>query len=72
MEKLTVIPFGTKVCLHEDEGVTGVVRSITLHSNESVSYEVGWWSGRSFFTDHFYENELNPEISDRQQIGFNR
>lgn len=72
MKKLTVIPLGTKVFLHQDEGVSGIVRSITLHSNESVSYEVGWWSGRSFLTDHFYESELSQEVTDRQQIGFNR
>lgn len=72
MKKLTVIPLGTKVGLYKDEDVVGTVRSMTLHSNNSVSYEVGWWSGRSFITDHFYESELNPEVVDRQQIGFSR
>jgi uncharacterized protein YodC (DUF2158 family) len=72
MKKLTVIPLGTKVGLYKDEDVVGTVRSMTLHANNSVSYEVGWWSGRSFITDHFYESELNPEVVDRQQIGFSR
>jgi hypothetical protein len=72
MKKLTVIPLETKVGLCTDEDVIGTVRSITLHANNSVSYEVGWWSGRSFLTDHFYESELNTEVLDRQQIGFNR
>ena len=72
ISKFIVIPVGTKVRLHEDEEVSGVVRSITLHANDNVSYEIGWWSGRSFLTDHFYECELNPEVTDRQQIGFSR
>ena len=72
MKKFTVIPLGTKVGLYKDEDVVGTVRSMTLHANNSVSYEVGWWSGRSFITDHFYESELNPEVVDRQQIGFSR
>ena len=70
MSKLTIIPVGTKVGLVED--VVGTVRSVTIHGNESVAYEVGWWSGRSFTTDHFYESELNPQVGTRQQIGFNR
>lgn len=73
MQEINIIPLNSRVSLvGDEEGFIGVVRSVTLHSNSSVSYEVGWWSGRTFVTDHFYELELNTETEIRQKIGFSR
>ena len=72
-KNIEIIPLNTKVSLAgEEESHAGVVRSVTLHANDSVSYEVGWWSGRSFITDHFYESELSTSVEERQKIGFSR
>lgn len=71
MKTISVLPLNSRVGLvGDDETFLGSVRSITLHANGSVAYEVGWWSGRSFVTDHFYESELNSEVTERQKIGF--
>ena len=71
MKSISVIPLNSRVGLiGDDEHFLGSVRSITLHANGSVAYEVGWWSGRSFVTDHFYESELSTEVTERQKIGF--
>jgi hypothetical protein len=71
MKTISVLPLNSRVGLvGDDEAFLGSVRSITLHANGSVAYEVGWWSGRSFVTDHFYESELNSEATERQKIGF--
>lgn len=70
-KNIEIIPLNSTVSLlGEEESHTGAVRSVTLHANGSVSYEVGWWSGRSFITDHFYESELSTEVTERQKIGF--
>jgi hypothetical protein len=67
-DTLDIIAPGTEVKLADD--VFGKVLAVTI-GVESVAYEVGWWSGRSFSRDHFTFDQLTVEESGHTRtIGF--
>ncbi len=72
--ELQVIPIDTEchILLPEDSTVVGRVIGITIRSQDRISYEVAWWSGRVRYTDWFGTDEVSvaiPETSLRH-VGF--
>lgn len=59
---------GSKVKLEDD--VYGTITSIHIADNNSVSYEVGWWNGRSYSKEHFSPSQLTVTVADKIRIGF--
>lgn len=68
-DKLEVFSIGTDIKLAED--VFGKVTGINIRGNNSVSYEVGWWNGRSYDCKYFADHEIESTLSTtKQKIGF--
>ena len=66
--KIEVYSIGSKVKLAED--VYGTINSIAIHGDNSVTYECGWWNGRSYDTKWFYNDQIEVTIAEKTKIGF--
>lgn len=67
-ESMELNPIGSKVKLEDD--VIGTVIGINISQNNSVSYEVGWWNGRSYSKDNFLPHQLVVTTDEKMRIGF--
>jgi uncharacterized protein YodC (DUF2158 family) len=65
---LELYKIGSKVKLAED--VFGAITGINIRGDNSISYECGWWNGRSYTTQLFSANEIEVTISEKTRIGF--
>lgn len=65
---LELYKIGSRVKLTED--VFGTIISITIHSDNNVTYECGWWNSRSYSTQSFAPNEIEVTLADKMRIGF--
>lgn len=65
---LEIYNVGTKVKLADD--VFGTVVGICIRGNNHVTYECGWWNGRSYDTRSFHANEIEVTVSEKTRIGF--
>lgn len=63
-----VYKVGSKVKLTDD--VFGTIISINIRSDNSVSYECGWWNGRSYSTQSFDANQIEVTVVEKYRIGF--
>lgn len=69
MSKLEVYKVGTKVKLVDD--VIGTITAINIRASDYVTYECGWWNGRSYDSKWFSTEELTPtDDSVKTKIGF--
>lgn len=60
---------GTKVKLTDD--VYGNIISVNISSNHSISYECGWWNGRSYSTQTFNSSDIEAVVTtEKTKIGF--
>lgn len=66
--KLEVYNVGSKVKLTED--VHGTIVSIGIRANNDVTYECGWWNGRSYDTRWFHASEIEVTLAEKTKIGF--
>lgn len=68
-DKFEVFAIGSDVKLAED--VFGKITGIVIRGNNSVSYEIGWWNGRSYDCKLFATHEVESTLStSKQRIGF--
>lgn len=67
-ESIELNPIGSKVKLEDD--VIGTVVGINISHNNSVSYQVGWWNGRSYSKDNFLPHQLVITTDEKMRIGF--
>jgi hypothetical protein len=65
---IDVYSIGTKVKLADD--VFGTVIGIMVRDHNHVTYECGWWNGRSFDSRWFYSSEIEVTVSEKNRIGF--
>ena len=65
---LELYKIGSKVKLADD--VHGVIVSINIRSDNYVTYECGWWNGRSYSTQSFASNEIEVTVAEKTRIGF--
>jgi len=66
--KLEVYNVGSKVKLTED--VYGTIVAIAIHADNNVTYECGWWNGRSYDTRWFHASEIEVTLAEKTKIGF--
>jgi len=66
--KLEVYSVGSKVKLAED--VEGTIVSVCIHGDNSVTYECGWWDGRSYDTRWLYPDQFEITVAEKTKIGF--
>lgn len=59
---------GSKVKLEDD--IVGTIIGINIQANNSITYEVGWWNGRSYNKDTFSSHQLVIITEDKMRIGF--
>ena len=67
-DTLTVFPFGTEVIVGDK--IEGKIRAVTIGPNNTVYYQVAYWSGNSLTTEDFHESEVFSSVSNKQKIGF--
>lgn len=65
---LEVYKIGTQVKLEED--VYAKIVGICIRDNGYITYECGWWNGRSYDTRLFHPNEFTVTLSEKTRIGF--
>lgn len=65
---LELYRIGSKVKLTDD--VFGTITCIHINGNNDVSYECGWWNGRSYSTQNFHTNEIEVTSVEKIKIGF--
>jgi uncharacterized protein YodC (DUF2158 family) len=65
---LDVYGIGSQVKLTND--VFGVITGITIRGDNHVTYECGWWNGRSYDSRSFTAKEIEVTIAEKSRIGF--
>jgi uncharacterized protein YodC (DUF2158 family) len=65
---LDIYKVGSRVKLTDD--VDGTIISVNIGANNSVTYECGWWNGRSYTKDYFSASHIETTVADRVRIGF--
>jgi uncharacterized protein YodC (DUF2158 family) len=72
MTKNNVLEFyniGTQVKLGKD--IQGTIISVTIQSNNAISYICGWWNGRSYYTETFIPYQIEALVTtEKTRIGF--
>ena len=72
MTKNNVLEFyniGTKVKLDTD--VYATIIGVHIGSNHSVTYECGWWNGRSYCKEIFNSCDIETVVNtEKTRIGF--
>lgn len=65
---LELYKIGTKVKLADD--VFGTIIGIMIRGNNNITYECGWWNGRSYSTQNFTTDEIEVTVAEKIKIGF--
>ena len=65
---LEVYRVGSRVKLADD--VYGIIVSINIAADNKITYECGWWNGRSYAKDHFNSDQIEVTLADKSRIGF--
>lgn len=65
---LELYKIGSKVKLTDD--VYGTIISACISGDNHVTYEVGWWNGRSYDSKSFHANDIEVTLSEKTRIGF--
>ena len=65
---IDVYGIGSQVKLTND--VFGVITGITIRGDNHVTYECGWWNGRSYDSNSFTSKEIEVTIVEKTRIGF--
>lgn len=65
---IEVLKIGTRVKLAED--VIATITSISISGNDHVTYQCGWWNGRSYDSKWFHSSEFEMTNEERLKIGF--
>lgn len=65
---LEVYKIGSKAKLAED--VYATIVGISIRGDNHVTYECGWWNGRSYDSKWFHSSEIEVTQSEKTRIGF--
>ena len=66
--KLEVYNIGSRVKLTSD--VDGTIVGVCIRGDNYVTYECGWWNGRSYDTKWFHVSEIEISLGEKTKIGF--
>lgn len=50
--------------------IDGIVKSVRITSNMSISYQIGWWNGDSYVVGDFSASEVSGHAEGKSKIGF--
>lgn len=59
---------GTEIKLADD--VFAKIVSLNIRGDNHITYECGWWNGRSYDTKWFHSSEFEVISDGRTRIGF--
>ena len=59
---------GSTVKLADD--VFGTIVGIHISGDNHVSYDCGWWNGRSYSSESFSPMDIEVTVVDKTRIGF--
>ncbi len=60
---------GAKVKLTDD--VYGSIICVSIGPNHSITYQCGWWNGRSYCTETFNASDIEAIVTtEKTRIGF--
>jgi len=65
---IEVYKIGSRVKLAED--VIGNIVGISIRGDNNITYECGWWNGRSYDTKWFHSSEFEVTLVEKSRIGF--
>lgn len=65
---LELYKIGSKVKLTDD--VYGTIIGIHIRGENNISYECGWWNGRSYSVQSFQPNDIEVTVTEKTRIGF--
>jgi uncharacterized protein YodC (DUF2158 family) len=65
---LELYKVGSKVKLADD--VFGTIVGVNIRGNNNITYECGWWNGRSYSTQNFTADEIEVTVAEKTRIGF--
>jgi len=65
---IEVYKIGSRVKLAED--VIGNIVGISIRGDNNITYECGWWNGRSYDTKWFHASEFEVTLVEKSRIGF--
>lgn len=65
---LELYKIGTRVKLVED--VVATVVGISIRGDNNITYECGWWNGRSYDSKWFHPSEFEVTLVEKIRIGF--
>lgn len=64
-----IFKIGSKVKLADD--VYGTITSICIRGSNYITYECGWWNGRSYSTQNFTADDIEvTPTTEKTKIGF--
>jgi uncharacterized protein YodC (DUF2158 family) len=65
---LELYKIGTRVKLAED--VFATIIGISIRGDNHITYECGWWNGRSYDSKWFHSSEFEVTLVEKIRIGF--
>ena len=65
---LEVYRVGSRVKLADD--VYGTIVGIHISADNKITYDCGWWNGRSYAKDTFNYDQIEVTLADKIRIGF--
>jgi len=65
---LELYKIGSKVQLADD--VYGIITGINIRGDNYITYECGWWNGRSYDSKWFHGDEIEITTNEKTKIGF--
>mgnify|MGYP003408858145 FL=1 len=63
---------GTEITF-KNSHIHGFIRTVTMSSNNTVVYNIGWWAGDNYNTSVFMPEEFDVKnAEDKKTIGFGK
>lgn len=54
----------------KNSNIDGIIRSVTISLNDSITYNVGWWAGDNYNINLFMPEELTAKQDRTKSLGF--
>lgn len=69
---MEILQPGTEI-VFKNSHVYGFIRTVTMSSNNTVVYNIGWWAGDNYNTNVFMPEEFEVRnVEDKKTIGFGK
>ena len=69
---MEILQPGTEITF-KNSHIHGFIRTVTMSSNNTVVYNIGWWAGDNYNTNVFMPEEFDVKNADEKNtIGFGK